>query len=498
METELIYDTVTRCVSAWKEEMTREETSELIIPDSMPDAAAVLDTLGIVYIRSKDVQAGKCRIEGLLKARILYRPEDAETVQVLSSELPFSFTAENAAVSAGDFITPQMKLIRAETRILNSRKLQLRAEIACTVEGYAQEERSFPVDTRLPDMELLKTETALECITACTTKTFVTTDELTLPSASPTVGAVLGYQFSSHFESIKQIQGKAVVQGAHEIRILYVSDKDPMPRMEHFTAAFSQIVDAPDEEIVFETVQLMPIESYLEVEPSEAGAHVFSLEIHISAACLFHTAHRLPIVSDAYSIHHPCTLEYQTVRNPTDRRCLWARDALREEIDLPYAADRCVYSRAEAKNLTTEDNTLHMALVCHLVFITESGALFSVNRTLPVEYGIGEVDTECMRWAEPQLSDPEVTVRGDKADIRLPWEVQGDCWCNTETRLVSGIVVEEEKPLFDRPASIVMVRRGERSLWDIAKRYGSRIVEIEAANGDAADGDKLLLIPHVR
>jgi len=203
-------------------------------------------------------------------------------------------------------------------------------------------------------------------------------------------------------------------------------------------------------------------------------------------------------VADAYSTHHPCALEYKTIRTPTERRCIWVRDSLREEAELPYPAEKCIYARTELRSLSLQDHVLKMTLATHMLFASEAGILFSVCRNFQIEHET-DMNDDCsvLLW-EPVFMTPDITVHGDKADIRIPWEVRGDVWMEGLIQSVASISVEEDKPLNDRPASIVMARKGNRSLWEMAKRYGSRMGEIETTNRDCADCDKLLLIPHVR
>ena len=56
----------------------------------------------------------------------------------------------------------------------------------------------------------------------------------------------------------------------------------------------------------------------------------------------------------------------------------------------------------------------------------------------------------------------------------------------------------ESEPEEGALPSLTIVRRQERSLWELAKLYHSTVALVECANPDEAKCDDLLLIPRAR
>ncbi|MBR6522171.1 MAG: peptidoglycan-binding protein LysM, partial [Oscillospiraceae bacterium] len=54
-------------------EFSREETSENIVPDTLPDIAEIIDADGMAILRGKDLSDGRISISGMVFGYILYR-----------------------------------------------------------------------------------------------------------------------------------------------------------------------------------------------------------------------------------------------------------------------------------------------------------------------------------------------------------------------------------------------------------------------------------------
>ena len=74
--------------------LAQDQTQEIIIPDSMPDAARTLICYAEPELQSKTVRAGSLLVTGTLRTSCLYAAEDG-SVQLLTAELPFAVKPES-------------------------------------------------------------------------------------------------------------------------------------------------------------------------------------------------------------------------------------------------------------------------------------------------------------------------------------------------------------------------------------------------------------------
>ena len=56
----------------------REETTETIVPDYLPDIARIVDASGCLFLRSREIADGKAQVSGTVRMTLLYVAEDAQ------------------------------------------------------------------------------------------------------------------------------------------------------------------------------------------------------------------------------------------------------------------------------------------------------------------------------------------------------------------------------------------------------------------------------------
>lgn len=71
------------------ETVTQEQTAELIVPDSYPDADRVVDAFATALIRSEECSAGAAGVSGNAQVGVLFVTEDGE-IGRLETQIPFS------------------------------------------------------------------------------------------------------------------------------------------------------------------------------------------------------------------------------------------------------------------------------------------------------------------------------------------------------------------------------------------------------------------------
>ena len=127
MEVNLKREAIQYCTPVYSDTLSREETLETVVSDTLPDVARILDVDAAVYLRSKTLQQGSIRIEGSIRGTVLYIGEDSERLQRIEAELPVSFSAEAEGTEDTDILAANLCVSSADARLLNPRKIQFRA-----------------------------------------------------------------------------------------------------------------------------------------------------------------------------------------------------------------------------------------------------------------------------------------------------------------------------------------------------------------------------------
>ena len=146
MEVNLKREAIQYCTPVYSDTLSREETLETVVSDTLPDVARILDVDAAVYLRSKTLLQGSIRIEGSIRGTVLYIGEDLERLQRIEAELPVSFSAEAEGTEDTDILAANLCVSSADAKLLNPRKIQFRAGISAAVAAYRSVTAEIPTE----------------------------------------------------------------------------------------------------------------------------------------------------------------------------------------------------------------------------------------------------------------------------------------------------------------------------------------------------------------
>ena len=189
----------TNQLSYWKRAFcntaAQEQTQEVIVPDSFPDAARVVYCTAQALLRSKEIRDGSAVVTGAIRAACLYVPEEEQTPRALDAYIPFSLRIDEPALTQQMKTLLELRVRSADARLVNSRKLLIRVSIGCRMTGYEdtietyQSVKSAPEQIQIHDLTY-----HMVLASAIAEKPFSFSEEVELPAAKEPVGTLAGYQ----------------------------------------------------------------------------------------------------------------------------------------------------------------------------------------------------------------------------------------------------------------------------------------------------------------
>ena len=136
----------------------QEQTQELIVPDSYPDCGRIVFTGACAVMRGKEARDGSVVVTGGVRAGLLYVPEDGTEPRALSCYLPYSIRVDDPAATAAMQLQACCHVRSADARLINSRKILVRADVVCVLTGF--EQTSQEIRTLKDAPAALQTKTA--------------------------------------------------------------------------------------------------------------------------------------------------------------------------------------------------------------------------------------------------------------------------------------------------------------------------------------------------
>jgi len=488
----------------------QEETSEAIVPDAYPDMETIVDVEGNITIRSKEAGAGRVVVSGGVAVSVVYQPEGEEGLRSLDLSIPFTAGYDWAEVTDNTQTTVTARLGSIDARMINSRKVLVRADIlveACGYEPAFMSPIAAPEDEMEAGIHIRREEIEQSFVSQVREKTFTLSDELPLSAGRPPIGQILKSRIRLETDNVKNVGNKLIFKGEARIRLLYTAQNTHEPHVLDFTAGFSQIMELEGEgESASYEIHLMLANVYLESGAAEHGA--VGAELHIVAQAVEKKTRMFYYISDAYSTRFDLDIQrMEHVLESLDPNETLITE-VRESVELPAAVIRVVDTSAYTGRvqISQEDSKLVMrtSVFCSVGYVTEEGKLAGLNRRFEARTELDLRQSRTYTAAACIGGDVQVMLTPDGMELRVAVTFIARPCRKLRFTAIEGVSWDESAPreLTAMPSVVVFHAEGGESLWDMAKRYCSTEVQITAANGLGEDAvpypGQLFIIPRAR
>ena len=114
--------------------------SDEIVPDIKPDVLSIISSSGNICLHKKEVQDGKVRIEGTVNAYVVYIADDENSsMRAINANIDFSKNIEMKDLKSSMQLECTTDLTELECKIINGRKISLKANIQMSLTAYSNE-----------------------------------------------------------------------------------------------------------------------------------------------------------------------------------------------------------------------------------------------------------------------------------------------------------------------------------------------------------------------
>ena len=490
--------TTCQCLKAASREVRNAElTQEVRLRDGMPDIGRVLTSWGQVVLRSKEWQGNLVTVTGGIMVWILYAPEDGTPPRCIDAWVPFQLKWE-LEESGGEGPIRVYPLLRfVDSRGIAARKLMVRAGVA------AMGEMLSPVETHIfypedlpPDIQVLKNTYPIRLLKEAAEKTFLLDEDIQMPAGSAPLERLLAYTILPQIQEKRVADDKIIFRGSGKLRVIYRCEEGKVHAVD-LEMPFSQFAQLEQSYGTDAQVDTMLGVTSLELLENEGSQ--LRIKCGLVAQYLVTDRYLVEVIEDAYSPRRSVELNMEELELPSVLECRTEMLQLQqmipgldgEMVDAVLLPDFPRQSRSEDRV------KLDIPGQFQLLYYGQDGCLQGCNARWEREMQMMADDESKLSFL-PQTYGMVQMVKGSddtmlNGQLMMEMQVQKQTAIPMVTDLEVG-PVEEPNP--DRP-SLVICRRGEESIWRIAKRYGSTVAEIERVNNmdKQINAEAMLLIP---
>ena len=465
-------------------EFSKEETAENIVPDTLPDVAEIVDADGMAILRGKDISEGRISVNGMVFGYILYRAEDGQ-LRRMPVQLPFSAYWDNTSITQSCRSLVKLSVSSFEGRIINSRKLLLRADVALSASIYHAENCEYTEGAECSQLECLNESISFNHVCAVGERTFTIAEELQLPPSKPQLLDVLKYRAKLVCNEVKAVGSRIVVKGNAQLYLLYKGDMQEELCGAEFTIPFSQIYDTDcKDDIIASNAVLMMTGVYIDTNEG-TGEPTSRIRVEIGAVAQFcaWSKGNICCLSDVYSTRNEISMNLASVKIKESN----IGDVADEAISLLLSTERqpksIIDCYAYLGKQRIENGLCIWPISARALYESDEGKIST---------SAGKCELKCDAAARINAEIGEVAAKAVSGGIELRIPVSYLVIYEDEIGFATPeeIIVNDEceKNITGQPSVIVLKADGNTSLWSMAKQFNTTIGAINEANPGIGEG----------
>ena len=482
--------------------LAQEQTQELIIPDSMPDASRTLICCAEPEVQSKTNREGSLLVTGTLRTGCLYADE-AGGLQLLTSELPFTVKLECAELREDTQTLVRCCVRSADSRLINSRKVLLRVSVLAQADGYEPDTRTVRTLKDPPACLQLKTQTyETNAPVELSERAFQVSEELNLPDGRPQIARLVSCSLTPVVQEQGLVGSKAVLKGTANLQITYLDNENAL-RTLSFSVPFSQYCQMEGDYDQDETLESVLLVTGVQLEPvASEQSQKLLFGAGLLAQCLVTKTVTLPFCEDAFATHGTLLAEWKefTFDCQLDRQVqqLALRDTLRGE-PLRSVIDSAVFVDFPRTEPVEQGVRVTVPVNVRVLGLDAEGMMQGLSGAARAET---ELPAECgavCRASAALRPEGSASPSGDGAELRAALTLDAGFFAQQTLRTLSaGTIDPPAEPEARRPSLVIRAGLDGGPVWDVAKQYGTSVAAICAANGlsgEEIEAGGMLLIP---
>lgn len=482
-----------------------EQAVETVVPDTMPDVERVLCADGEIIIQGKDVHDGKMGLTAGVAATVLYSPEGGGEVCTLGVALPIEVTLDAPGVTQESLPVAMLSVTSVEARMLNPRKLLVRAVVAVNAECYVHTQLDICDGIEgdgARSVEAMSEGCTVSPVVCVREKTFVVSDEYRLQAGQPALGDILWHGVDIIAGSTRSVGSRLVFGGTVRLQLLYRAAETGELCSACFETEFSQMLET-DTELTSPdcSVYSMLTAKYVEPGTLSGGERGVTAEFHLVSQAVCTDSVRISCVTDCYS--NSCKLE--TERRELELGCVQRRSTVRSAVheSLPATPSAEAVCRVMCRTGTAscEGGTLRCPVTVTVMYSASDGNAYSVSRRLTAEASAELGENEYAALVRASCAEASAAPTAGGLDVRLLIDFELLAVRRLSISQIKSISCGEALDNSELPSvTVIRVSKGQ-SLWQLGKKYHSTAKLIAAQNAledsECPEG-RILIIPTAR
>ena len=473
-----------------------EQTTEIKLPEGMPDVGQVLTTWGQPILRSKEWREDQVQLSGGMMVWVLYAPEDGGSEQCVQGWIPFQMRWELPENTPEGTLRLRCLTRFVDARNTSPRKILVRAGMAALAEAFTPAEFEVAVPMEQPEhVALLENTYPVRLVKEAGEKAFRMEEELYLPDSAPKIDRLLSWRMNPRITDQRVLTDKAVLRGNGNLHVLYSSDSGQIHSWD-FEVPFSLYADLRGEYGSDARMDIAMMPTALELELRENG----NLDLRGGMTAQYQITDKalLTLVEDAYSPNWELSVKQENLTPPVvlenRRENIYGEQTMATPANL--VADVQFYPDFPRQRRTEDGIDLEYPGQFQVLYYGEDGRLHGASGRWESRQTL-QADRNSAVLAIPMAAEAQAVPGKGAILTKTEIPVELTTFGEQVFSMVTEVERKQQKQAEPNRPSLILRRAGGSRLWDIAKASGSTVEAIRLTNGLSGEPapDQMLLIP---
>ncbi|MBQ7039004.1 MAG: DUF3794 domain-containing protein, partial [Clostridia bacterium] len=483
---------ISYAVSLGKNRAVISAETDVIVPDTKPDAEKILKMDTDARLNGFEVQNGRVLVFGTVKFNVLYYSPEGELKNV-KTECAFTDVLEIMGAEPGLEADVLCRVDKSDCRILNGRKLSVKAGVEVTAEVFKEEslEAVCHIDKEAVEQQTRKIQYIKK--NPLDVQLFQINEQAEIAGDLPAAFEILRAEGKINNKNLKVISNKVIVKADLDISVLYTDDVSHNPCSVSVSLPFTEIleIDGISEEwMLIHDMDELFVECSLS-EDTNGEMRILELETAVESRAATAVPCVAEVVSDCYGIMQKTETVKQTVKLKKQTGEIRLQTGLKTQIDLSdkqkIAQVYNVCAKAVTEGVEKGEKELYAKgkAKISVIYADDDSKLGCLVKEVPFKEILRNVAKDCEEAEiSAEVKGLSYTLNGENSvEVRGNLELFGMLSKNENENLITDVsFVEKENKKKGASLTVCFVQSDE-SLWDIAKKYETSVNLICEANG---------------
>lgn len=483
--------------------------SDMIVPDSKPDVLNTICTSGVVCIYKKEVLDEKIRIDGNINTYIMYLSEDEQDrVRGVNTSLDFSEIIQITEATQGMECELEAKIKSMESRVINGRKIGIKATLEINCRIYSKEEISIVSDIQNSEgMQMLKESLTVNSLVGSGSTKVYAKDTIAVNNVD-NIAEILKTDINICDKDVKISYNKILTKAEAKINILYLTEDN---RISSVTTKIPVVgfIDIPN--VTENNICDMNYEiKNMVLKLNAIEEHSMYIEIEIETQAYVYEEKQITFIQDLYSPTEKLEYNKKQVTTMMQKKNITEIMQIREKVEVEGLENKNILDVKITSVLEKEtkfSNKIMYEGNMELEFIIASQDMrVSMQKAkIPFEFAINGVEDgeNANTKLETEIQNQDFIIQeGGIVTSNIDTKMNLQTYKTAKLNVMNEIQTTGEREEEDYSILMYIVKKDD-TLWNIAKQFGSTVDDIARTNGIEDEnsiypGQKLFIPKYVK